>query len=336
MLSLTSIIARGRQAVAPVITSAPRATTALETSIAKVARHPATLATLTGGLVIGGIMSAHAYRTGRSDAGSDVAMGVGALSLIGLSAYKFAPLISHGATSGAKALGFKIAGGTLAAAGLVFAVPMAAHADVAPDMPFYVYDKEDGKKATVPNAILLDRSGIATSLAPPTVTDLTDKADMVKSHRTGTGYAPASAAERAKDPALPETGRPNYVVIGATGDGKTKIEGDGPAADSFVGEFSDKGKNHSFNYVIDRKGNVAMYVDPHERAMHTAATGMENEEIGWNSASVGIALVNDNTGATPYTAEQLEALRSLTADMSRQFDIPASHVLMQRQIADTP
>ncbi|MCW2950785.1 MAG: Negative regulator of beta-lactamase expression, partial [Thermoleophilia bacterium] len=287
-----------------------------------VLRNPWLRTAALAGAVLGvyeGVTLMRPDRSGPKPVLAEFALGAGVVGVGLLAAGHVVPRWSAATSLAQKAwLATKVGVPTAVAGVVLGGGATKASADVLPSDPFANYGKEAGKPALKPEE---SRStvGIFTENDPPKVDDFTKKGS-VQSPRGGIYL-----------------NKPNYVLVKATGDGKTPFDdASSPKADSFVDAFSaDKGSKNSANYVIDRDGRIVNYVDPAKRALHTVGTGTEKDSIGWNSAAIGIALVNDNTGKQEYTYAQLNALRQLTQQLSGHFKIPATHVLMSSHVAET-
>ncbi len=143
--------------------------------------------------------------------------------------------------------------------------------------------------------------------------------------KTPTGHTVWTAsAHRAKWPHA----KPNFIFLHGTGGGKpggTKKA----TAKSYLEIFSDPNRPASIHYVVDRSGQIVQYVNDRDEATHIAGDG-----VAWNSASIGIEMVNDNSSKDPYTPAQLEATRNLVQTLSHEYDVPIDHVMMHKQVQD--
>ncbi|MCW2956151.1 MAG: N-acetylmuramoyl-L-alanine amidase [Thermoleophilia bacterium] len=293
---------------------------------------------LMAGTGLGAFQSAQLYATG--DNGTIAAktfIGIGVTSAVGLALRQLPnPMLMQGGLR--KALAGAAVLGTVGLTG-VMASP--AIADISEKDPYYGWGLA-GEEDLIPGDYTPSTDRIKTGKMPEKgdvlVKGATPEEDVVFTDLTDKG---AFSAERTLSftdedgtTRLWYDGKPNFIIMTSTGDG-TKVEGDGPAADSFVEQFSKPDAGGSVHYVIDKAGNIANYVDPDKRAGHTTGkidTGQLNRP-GWNSAAIGIALVNDNSG-TPYTEAQLESARKLVQGLSGKYEIPVGHLLMGRAVQD--
>jgi outer membrane biosynthesis protein TonB len=200
-------------------------------------------------------------------------------------------------------------------------------------------------------AIGASLAGVALlGLAPLALADVPDGSDNLKAKQKGTpreiGKVERSTEGVAKPGSEPEivdwSGKgawhnervgefadaPNFILLHGTGGGEpgaTKSQ----TAESLLSTFTNAERQVSAHYVVGRDGKIIEYVDPRERAWHAAGDGRD-----WNSAAIGIEIVNDNSGKDEYTDAQLEAVRSLVQHLSHEFEIPATHVYAHRQVQD--
>ncbi|MCW2960472.1 MAG: N-acetylmuramoyl-L-alanine amidase [Thermoleophilia bacterium] len=124
----------------------------------------------------------------------------------------------------------------------------------------------------------------------------------------------------------PEGYDPAAIVIHATGSGAP-----GSAFRS-VGElgrfFSRPAARAASHYGVGRGGEILRYVDDDDAAFHVATRG-------WNDISIGIELLNDNTGTQPFTAAQLAATSHLVRSLAVRHRIPLEGVVRHRDVQPT-
>lgn len=77
----------------------------------------------------------------------------------------------------------------------------------------------------------------------------------------------------------------------------------------------------SSHYTIDRDGTAVCHVEESKRAFHAGVSRMPDGREAANDFSIGIELVNLNDGLDPYPEAQLDALRSLLADIRSRHNI---------------
>ena len=88
------------------------------------------------------------------------------------------------------------------------------------------------------------------------------------------------------------------------------------------------------HYTIDRDGTTVQHVEEANRGFHAGVSRMADGREKANDFSIGIELVNRNTGDDPYPLAQLESLRALiTAIRSRH---PITFVVSHAEIALPP
>lgn len=90
----------------------------------------------------------------------------------------------------------------------------------------------------------------------------------------------------------------------------------------------------SINYLIDRNGTIYQLVPDSEAAWHagrSAHHGMDSGAI--QHASIGIELVNKNSGHDPYPLAQLESCRLLCRDRIARYAIARGDVVRHLDIA---
>ncbi len=120
----------------------------------------------------------------------------------------------------------------------------------------------------------------------------------------------------------PDGYRPVAIVLHATGSGRPGTAFD--SLESLNAFFQRRGVAAS-HYAIDRTGRIAQYVDDRSAAFHVARPG-------WNSISIGIELLNDNTGAQPFPTAQVAAARELVLHLGGRYRIPVEAVVRHRDI----
>lgn len=74
----------------------------------------------------------------------------------------------------------------------------------------------------------------------------------------------------------------------------------------------------SSHYVLSKSGVIYQLVAETEAAWH-AGTAVWQGEKDVNEISIGVELVNLNTGKDPYPAAQVQALTELTRDLMRRY-----------------
>ncbi|WP_166418514.1 N-acetylmuramoyl-L-alanine amidase [Cochlodiniinecator piscidefendens] len=94
--------------------------------------------------------------------------------------------------------------------------------------------------------------------------------------------------------------------------------------------LSDPAIEVSAHYLISEQGDVLQLVSEENRAWHAGAGSWGNVR-DVNSHSVGIELAN--TGSTPFSAPQMDALEALLADVLKRWSIPPERVIGHSDMA---
>jgi N-acetyl-anhydromuramyl-L-alanine amidase AmpD len=116
--------------------------------------------------------------------------------------------------------------------------------------------------------------------------------------------------------------RPVAVVLHATGSGQPGSEFPDTGA---LGAFFQRQGVAASHYGIGRDGTIAQYVDERHAAYHVSRPG-------WNGISIGIELLNDNTGSQPFPPAQLRSARALVATLGKRYGIPVEAVVPHHAI----
>jgi N-acetylmuramoyl-L-alanine amidase len=94
--------------------------------------------------------------------------------------------------------------------------------------------------------------------------------------------------------------------------------------------LTDRAREVSAHYLIDRDGSIYQLVDERYRAWH-AGISQWGSIKDVNSASIGIEL--DNNGDEPFPAAQIDALLALLADLQSRYAIPRANFLGHADVA---
>jgi N-acetyl-anhydromuramyl-L-alanine amidase AmpD len=116
--------------------------------------------------------------------------------------------------------------------------------------------------------------------------------------------------------------RPVAVVLHATGSGQPGSEFPDT---TMLGAFFQRQGVAASHYGIGRDGTIAQYVDDRYAAFHVSRPG-------WNGISIGIELLNDNTGTQPFPPAQLRAARTLITTLGKRYGIPVEAVVPHHAI----
>lgn len=105
-------------------------------------------------------------------------------------------------------------------------------------------------------------------------------------------------------------------------------------AEAAIARLRDPAAKVSCHYLIAEDGQVLRMVPEEKRAWHAGRSfwrGIQNV----NDASVGIEIVNPGHefGYRPFTAQQMDALLPLLADLVRRHDVPRANVVGHSDVA---
>lgn len=121
----------------------------------------------------------------------------------------------------------------------------------------------------------------------------------------------------------PPNYRPVAIVLHATGGGTPGSEF--ASLGALWRFFNRPAADASAHYAIDRSGRIAQFVGVDAAAFHVATPG-------WNDVSIGIELLNDNTGDQPFTPAQLRATTQLVRWLGSTYAIPVEGVVRHRTV----
>lgn len=120
----------------------------------------------------------------------------------------------------------------------------------------------------------------------------------------------------------PDGYRPAAIVIHATGSGRPGSEF---TSLDRLGDYFQRQGIAASHYAIDRTGHIVQFVSVDSAAFHVS-------KLGWNGISIGIELLNDNTGTQPFPSAQLHAARRLVRHLGARYGIPVEAVVQHRDI----
>lgn len=111
--------------------------------------------------------------------------------------------------------------------------------------------------------------------------------------------------------------------------------------ESPINEFLNPATKKSAHWVIGRDGKIVKMVEECDVAYHAGEStwkGMEfvnptTKKPTMNQCSIGIELVNLNTGKDPYPAAQIDALVALSAAIVKEYGIALDDVVGHEHIA---
>lgn len=91
--------------------------------------------------------------------------------------------------------------------------------------------------------------------------------------------------------------------------------------------------NVSSHYVIAKDGIVYQLVEEDYMAWHAGNSQMPDGRTGVNWFSIGIELVNDNSGNDPYPESQIDSLVKLIENINNRLDIKRENIVTHAEIA---
>lgn len=207
------------------------------------------------------------------------------------------------------------AASTLAACALTVCVLVLARDDAG-------VDDTTGPQPPLQPVTALDQWHALRGGAPSTITPIATAATRPRVRSLPLLQYPNGAQRRIYRP-RPAGWIPAVIVLHATGGGKA---GSGFDTVDELGEFFGRGtRQASAHYGVGRDGSIARYVDESRAAFHVATPG-------WNDISIGIELLNDNSGRDPYPAVQLRAARLLVQDIAARHAIPLEGVVTHASV----
>lgn len=89
----------------------------------------------------------------------------------------------------------------------------------------------------------------------------------------------------------------------------------------------------SAHYIIGKDGEVVQCVEDDRRAWHAGPSKL-GDRVKVNDFSIGIELVNAQTGHDPFTDAQYETLNKLVAHLVAKYNIPKERIVGHKDITD--
>ncbi len=89
----------------------------------------------------------------------------------------------------------------------------------------------------------------------------------------------------------------------------------------------------SAHYMVDRDGKIYQLVGDDKRAWHAGKGELHGVPTDINSRSIGIEIVNDGSGKTPFTDAQYKALTQLTGYLKQQYNVPTKNIVGHADVA---
>jgi len=89
----------------------------------------------------------------------------------------------------------------------------------------------------------------------------------------------------------------------------------------------------SAHYMIDNDGKIYQLVDDQKRAWHAGPSQLHGKPTDVNGRSIGIEIVNDGSGKTPFTDAQYKALTQLTGYLKQEYKVPMENIVGHADVA---
>lgn len=91
----------------------------------------------------------------------------------------------------------------------------------------------------------------------------------------------------------------------------------------------------SAHYIIGKDGEIVQCVEDQAKAWHAGLSRLGDREKV-NDFSLGIELVNAQTGTDPFTDAQYDSLNRLVAHLVAKYQIPRDRIVGHKDITDRP
>ncbi len=89
----------------------------------------------------------------------------------------------------------------------------------------------------------------------------------------------------------------------------------------------------SAHYMVDTDGTVYQLVGDDKRAWHAGTSQLHGVPTDVNGRSIGIEIVNDGSGHTPFTEAQYRAVNQLVGYLQQQYDVPMKNIVGHKDVA---
>lgn len=89
----------------------------------------------------------------------------------------------------------------------------------------------------------------------------------------------------------------------------------------------------SAHYMLERDGKIYQLVGDTKRAWHAGTSALRGVPTDMNARSIGIEIVNDGSGKTPFTAAQYKSLGKLVGFLRRKYKVPMKNIVGHKDIA---
>jgi len=89
----------------------------------------------------------------------------------------------------------------------------------------------------------------------------------------------------------------------------------------------------SAHYMVDRDGKIYQLVGDSKRAWHAGKGELHGVPTDVNGRSIGIEIVNDGSGKTPFTEAQMKSLIQLTGYLKQEYKVPMNNIVGHKDVA---
>ncbi|MBM7112415.1 N-acetylmuramoyl-L-alanine amidase [Archangium primigenium] len=89
----------------------------------------------------------------------------------------------------------------------------------------------------------------------------------------------------------------------------------------------------SAHYMLDRDGKIYQLVGDEKRAWHAGKGELHGVPTDVNGRSIGIEIVNDGSGKTPFTDAQYKSLTQLVGYLKQEYKVPNNNILGHKDVA---
>ena len=103
-------------------------------------------------------------------------------------------------------------------------------------------------------------------------------------------------------------------------------------AEEALARLCDPAAKVSAHYTIDRDGTIYAHVSEAERAWHAGVSYWAGER-NVNARSIGIEIVNDGSGKTPFTEAQYKSLTQLVGYLKQEYKVPMDNIVGHKDVA---
>jgi N-acetyl-anhydromuramyl-L-alanine amidase AmpD len=84
---------------------------------------------------------------------------------------------------------------------------------------------------------------------------------------------------------------------------------------------------------VDRDGRIYQLVSDENRAWHAGECALRGVPTNMSSRSIGIEIVNDGGGSTPYTEAQYQSLEALVPYLAQTYNVPLENLVGHKDVA---